>query len=104
MLYFLSLLVYFSCYIPLKLLKSKWPSLYILDTATHDVTYQSLIRLLVNHGESGSLQELPPIPERYIFGRSAEELKKETKQIQFKQLCEPQNRYDKTALHASNYI
>ncbi|XP_060597672.1 schlafen family member 13-like isoform X1 [Ruditapes philippinarum] len=62
------------------------------DTATHEVTYQSLLRLLVNHGEAGSLQELPPIPDRYIFGRSAEELKKETKQIQFKQLSAPQNK------------
>ena len=64
-----------------------------LDTATHEVTYQSLLRLLVNHGEAGSLQELPPIPDTYIFGRSAEELKKETKQIQFKQLSSPQNKY-----------
>jgi hypothetical protein len=49
----------------------------------------------VNHGEAGSLQELPPIPDRYIFGRSAEELKKETKQIQFKQLSAPQNKYNR---------
>lgn len=62
------------------------------DTATHEVTYQSLLRLLVNHGEPGSLQELPPIPNRYVFGKSAEELKKETKQIQFKQLASPQNK------------
>ena len=63
------------------------------DTATHDVTYQSLMRLLVDRGEPGSLAELPPIPDRFVFGRSAEELKKETKQIQFKQLCAAQNKW-----------
>ncbi|KAL4231483.1 platelet maturation [Mactra antiquata] len=62
------------------------------DTATHEVTYQSLLRLLVNHGEPGSLLELPPIPDKYEYGRCAEGLKKETKQIQFKQLAHPHQR------------
>lgn len=66
---------------------------FFSDTATHDVTYQSLMRLLASGGEAGSLLELPPIPDRFIFGHSAEELKKETKQIQFKQLSTPQYRY-----------
>ncbi|XP_052252656.1 schlafen family member 13-like isoform X2 [Dreissena polymorpha] len=62
------------------------------DTATHNVTYQSLMRLLVEHGDAGRLEELPPIPDRFVHGRSAEELKKETKQIQFKQLATTFNR------------
>lgn len=62
------------------------------DTATHEVTYQSLLRLMVNHGEPGTLLELPPIPGKYEYGKVAEELKKETKQIQFKQLATPQNK------------
>lgn len=68
------------------------PVVSVLDTATHEVTYQSLLRLLVNRGEPGNLLELPPIPDHYEYGRCAEELKKETKQIQFKQLASPQNK------------
>ncbi|XP_052773230.1 schlafen family member 13-like [Mya arenaria] len=67
------------------------------DTATHDVTYQSLMRLLVERGEPGTLEDLPLVPDRYVFGRSASELKKETKQIQFKQLCAAKNKQKGTS-------
>jgi len=52
------------------------------------------MRLLVSGGEMGSLLELPPIPDKFVFGQSASELKKETKQIQFKQLSTPQYRLE----------
>ena len=56
------------------------------DTATHDVTYQSVMKLLTNEGQPGSLEDLPPIPTNFIYGHTAETTKKETKQIQFKHL------------------
>ena len=56
------------------------------DTATHDVTYQSVMKLLTNQGQPGSLEDLPPIPISFIYGKAAETTKKETKQIQFKHL------------------
>ena len=56
------------------------------ETATHDVTYQSVVKLLTKSGECGSLQDLPAIPSEYVFRRTKEQLKQEGKQIQFKHL------------------
>lgn len=65
------------------------------DTATHDVTYQSVMKLVTNRGEPETLDNLPPIPAAFIYGRTAERTKKETKQIQFKQLSNPNQRSGK---------
>lgn len=65
----------------------------LVDTATHDVTYQSVMKLVTNQGKPGSLDDLPPIPSSFIYGQAAERTKKETKQIQFKQLSSPQQRF-----------
>ena len=62
------------------------------DTATHDVTYQSVMKLITANDEPGTLEDLPPIPTTFIYGRSAERTKKETKQIQFKQLTSSHQR------------
>ena len=45
-----------------------------------------MLRLLVKTGEPGLLEDLPTVPQRFVYGQSDMELKKETKQIQFKQL------------------
>ena len=62
------------------------------DTATHDVTYQSVMKLITANGYPGTLEDLPPVPTTFIYGRSAERTKKETKQIQFKQLTSSHQR------------
>ncbi|KAK3585478.1 hypothetical protein CHS0354_003326 [Potamilus streckersoni] len=66
------------------------------DTATHEVTYQSVLKLLTQKGEMNTLNELPQVPSVYNYGCTAEELKKETKQIQFKQLSSPKSKGSKS--------
>lgn len=56
------------------------------DTATHEVSYQSVIKLLQKEGPEKPLAALPPVPTDYYYGITHECLKQETKQIQFKQL------------------
>lgn len=56
------------------------------DTATHEVSYQSVIKLLQKEGPEKPLAALPPVPTDYNYGITHECLKQETKQIQFKQL------------------
>ncbi|KAK3095720.1 hypothetical protein FSP39_018052 [Pinctada imbricata] len=61
------------------------------DTATHEVSYHSVIKLLRKEGRCCSLADLPPIPEHFFYGKTCEQMKQETKQIQFKQLSTPNN-------------
>ncbi|XP_041370884.1 schlafen family member 13-like [Gigantopelta aegis] len=56
------------------------------ETATHDVSYRSVVKLLTRAGECGSLSDLPAIPSEYAFRRTEDQLKQEGKQIQFKHL------------------
>lgn len=56
------------------------------DTATHDVSYHSAMKLLTSSGDPSDLSDLPVIPTEYRYGQTHLSLKQETKQIQFKQL------------------
>ncbi|XP_067657442.1 schlafen family member 8-like [Haliotis asinina] len=56
------------------------------DTATHEVSYQSAVKILSNTGEAGCLATLPPIPSSFQWKKTEETLKQEGKQIQFKML------------------
>ncbi|KAK6186067.1 hypothetical protein SNE40_008174 [Patella caerulea] len=56
------------------------------ETATHDVSHRSVIKLLSKQGQPGLLSDLPPIPKEYYYLQTEESLKQEGKQIQFKSL------------------
>ncbi|OWF48453.1 schlafen family member 13-like [Mizuhopecten yessoensis] len=66
------------------------------DTATHEVSYHSAMKLLTATGEPSDLCDLPHIPTEYHYGQTHESLKQETKQIQFKQLSAPSSRDGKS--------
>ncbi|XP_060064963.1 schlafen family member 13-like [Ylistrum balloti] len=66
------------------------------DTATHEVSYHSTMKLLKASGEPSDLCDLPHIPTEYCYGETHEFLKQETKQIQFKQLSAPSSRDGKS--------
>ena len=56
------------------------------DTATHEVSYHSVMKLLQHKGAPGTIVDLPPVPEHFQYGRTDSQFKQETKQIQFKYL------------------
>ena len=56
------------------------------DTATHEVSYQSVMKLLQSKGEPYTIADLPPVPENFQYGHTNNKIKQETKQIQFKYL------------------
>ncbi|XP_061184332.1 schlafen family member 13-like [Saccostrea echinata] len=62
------------------------------DTATHEVSYQSVIKLLQRDESGKPLSALPSIPTNFQYGVTNEYLKQETKQIQFKQLSSRNSR------------
>ncbi|XP_033756520.1 schlafen family member 13-like [Pecten maximus] len=66
------------------------------DTATHEVSYHSAMKLLNSNGEPSDLSDLPHVPKEYHYGETHECLKQETKQIQFKQLSAPSSRDGKS--------
>ncbi|XP_076461245.1 schlafen family member 13-like isoform X2 [Babylonia areolata] len=57
------------------------------DTATHNVTYASVAKLLSKTGEPSPLGELPPVLTEYRYRQVEDTLKQEGKQIQFKLLA-----------------
>ncbi|XP_069140967.1 schlafen family member 13-like [Argopecten irradians] len=66
------------------------------DTATHEVSYHSAMKILNSTSEPSDLNDLPLIPTDYKYGETHECLKQETKQIQFKQLSAPSSRDGKS--------
>ncbi|CAC5380773.1 unnamed protein product [Mytilus coruscus] len=58
------------------------------DTATHEVTYHSVMKLLQQKGAPCTISDLPQIPENFQYARTDSKIKQETKQIQFKYLSE----------------
>lgn len=58
------------------------------DTATHEVSYQSVMKLLQHKGEPCTVSHLPEIPDSFQYGHTDDKIKQETKQIQFKYLSE----------------
>ena len=80
------------------------------DTATHNVTYRSAVKLCKRQGPCDPLSSLPAIPTSFVYGRTEETLKQEGKQIQFKNLSSNFNKHgsktlpEKIVYYSSKYI
>ncbi|XP_046372103.1 schlafen family member 8-like isoform X2 [Haliotis rufescens] len=79
------------------------------DTATHEVSYRSALKILTNTGEVGYLKTLPPIPRSFQWKKTEDTLKQEGKQIQFKMLTSGRDSHaksmpDKIRYYCTKYI